>query len=690
MKLSKPIQAYLCFIFFTALTTSAYTQCSPTEVSVGITIHTDDYAYEGYWEVIAENGICGQATLAFGGNTNVGCEGGGDQSTAQGFGYGNNLEIEAPSFCLTKNRNFHLVYVDDWGDAGFEFDISINGYKTTNFSPATGDFFKFNFTTEEAPILDAELYKITSPYVNDDEGNKTIKGIIFNNGQSTITSLNINYQFDGGSVQTQTLSNLSLANYEVYKFTHQTLWTATEGVYTIKTWLSNVNDSIDVDHMNDTIITEVEIGKGTPNIIDDFLALPPVFNTIVTASNQIDGPTDLDFHPILSKKQLWVVNKKDENSGGTTVIVNNAGEGNQADIMRKDGNAWHFMSMPTGIAFSKNGNFATSPGVFDANHNGGEPFTGPALWSSDLAVYAQNAGPGTNGSHLDMLHVSPYSQGIASEGNNVFWVFDGYNKDIVRYDFVDDHGPGNSFHGDAIMHRYSETQVSMDPNNKVVSHLAIHNNWVYVVDNNNQRIFRIDMETGNLGTTPAFGPFESVAEYKHVENYVTENVVNTGLQSPAGIDIVENRMIVSDNTTGEIIIYNIETMPAVELGSISTGAQSIMGVKIGPDGNIWYVDYDNNLVAKITPGTVGITESDLSINLSVAPNPANDFIRLNYIGNKALVQVKLLDIAGKFIYENQFTGVNHAINTVSLDNGLYQLIVTNNNHSVIYKIVIQH
>ena len=152
-----------------------------------------------------------------------------------------------------------------------------------------------------------------------------------------------------------------------------------------------------------------------------------------------------------------MVNKRIRSQGGSVTIYKDAGEPGQTDLQRVDGNAWHFMALPTAIAFSGNSNFGTSQGVWNANSNnptGGSPFTGPTLWSSDLSIFAQDAGPGTNGSHLDMLHETPYGQGIASESANAFWINDGNSGDIVRYDFAEDHGPGNDYHGDGIVHRY--------------------------------------------------------------------------------------------------------------------------------------------------------------------------------------------------------------------------------------------
>lgn len=59
--------------------------------------------------------------------------------------------------------------------------------------------------------------------------------------------------------------------------------------------------------------------------------------------------------------------------------------------------------------------------------------------------------------------------GVEWEEENVFWVNDGYNENIVRYDFGEDHGPGNDDHSDGIVHRYTEIPV-----NRIDDHIANH------------------------------------------------------------------------------------------------------------------------------------------------------------------------------------------------------------------------
>ncbi|MDX5321515.1 MAG: hypothetical protein LPK45_10325, partial [Bacteroidota bacterium] len=108
----------------------------------------------------------------------------------------------------------------------------------------------------------------------------------------------------------------------------------------------------------------------------------PELKVLATSSNQLNGPTDLDFHPT-RHMELWVINYDDEMTGGSTLTIRNAGKSNQEIEWRRDGNAWHFMALPPAMAFSENGNWASTANIQDANRQGGS-FTGPSLWSSDM------------------------------------------------------------------------------------------------------------------------------------------------------------------------------------------------------------------------------------------------------------------------------------------------------------------
>lgn len=649
-------------------------QCNIGEVEVTIDISTDDYGYEGYWQLVPNGNTCGTATIAEGGNTAVGCNGAGLQNQTPG-GYGNNLTINEGPWCLIEGNQYDLIYVDDWGDGGFNFNVNVNGYQTQSFD-GIGLGATFTFTAEEPPQYDLAVTG-SNIYSYLTIGSYDLDAHVFNNGTANITSYDLNYKVNGGATQTHAVTATSLPNFSDEEVQHNIpISIASNGIYSIKIWADNINGSnIDENNSNDTLIKVTEAGPGTPNYIDAYVGNNWTnIVQIAGPAEQISTPTDLDFHPVLSNYELWVCNKRTENQGGSTVTIYNAGSSSQTSIHKVDGNAWHFMSLPTGIAFSDNGNWANSPGVYDANHNGGDAFTGPALWSSDMAIYGEPSGG--NGSHLDMLHLSPYSQGIAAEVDNVFWIFDGYTNDIVRYDFAEDHGPGNSFHGDAIVRRYSDDAIAKDPNDQIVSHLVLDKDkkWLYVVDHGNNRVIRIDITTGSdQGGTVDYPQNEALVEYSEFTGYTQETVVAAGdLSKPAGIDVIDDRMIVSEYESGDIIIYDISVIPALELHRINTELNSLQGVKIGPDGRIWFVDYNSNGVYRVEAPAVGVQELNLEFN--IYPNPSNGTFEI--LSEKTLNGlIEVFDMQGRLVYSSI---VNSSSQQVSLseESGLYSMKYT--------------
>lgn len=665
---------FLCCI---SISNPLLAQCGAGEVEVSFVFHTDNWGYESYWELVPDGNGCGNGTIASGGNTaQLNCNSGGAPYTATtGNGYGNNTSVTEDNICVAEGAPLDLIIVDDYGDGGLEIEVYVDGYQV-EFFEGSGGSNTFSFNADLPPAFDLQAYQFHKPYTYMQPGQVNVEVALFNPGLTTITNLTLNYQVDNGQVQSTPVSGLTLANYETDEIEHTTPWIASNGTYVLKAWASSLNGNVDMNNLNDTITRIVEVGPPTPNIIDSYLGVTNyLFEEIGSSSDGLDKPTDLDFHPVLTRKELWVINKKTEANGGSTTTYYDAGEPNQTSETREDGNNWHFMSLPTGIAFGENENFANSPGVYDANHDAGTPFTGPALWSSDPAIYAQPSGG--NGSHLDMLHESPECQGIAHEKDNVYWVFDGYGDDIVRYDFAEDHGPGNSYHSDAIIHRYSDDQVAKDPNDKVVSHLVLDKStgWMYVVDHGNDRVIRIDINSGNLGGTPSAVGGEPVHEYRYVTGYTQENVVTTGLMKPAGIDVVEDRMIVSDYETSDIIIYDISSVPAIELGRINTGATGIMGIKIGPEGRIWYVDYDSNKLYRIEGQGVNVSEQN-EINFSVFPNPTQTGLFKVNVRSANVHSVEIYDLSGKLVRTRTFT--KSELIDADLGSGVYLIRITDN------------
>jgi sugar lactone lactonase YvrE len=323
----------------------------------------------------------------------------------------------------------------------------------------------------------------------------------------------------------------------------------------------------------------------------------PVLTTMFQARDGLDKPRDLEFHPNRDD-QLWVVNRGTVDEGSNVVIIDGAATGEPAIDVRRDGNAWHFMNTTTAMAFSNNGNWATSPEITDANHSGGT-FTGPSLWSSDMDIFAMPSGG--NGSHLDMLHSSPNAMGIAHDRRNAFWVFDGYDNELVWYDFVDDHGPGNDDHSDGRVHRYSG--VPLERVNKIPSHMEVDHDasWLYIADTAQGRVLRVDTDSGSKANDLPFRN-EPLAQHWQMEGEVWE-VFAEGLIEPSGLalDEAERLLYAGDHGTGEIVAYDLDT--GAELGRVQTEARALMGMALDASGQLWFIDGRDDTITRLDAAT---------------------------------------------------------------------------------------
>ncbi|MBL7951483.1 MAG: T9SS type A sorting domain-containing protein [Flavobacteriales bacterium] len=659
-----------------ALPGAVKAQCDAGELEVTIQVLTDDYGNETMWQLVEAGAGCDGAPLFTGGNPALGCEDAGTFESPAG-GYGNNATIDEGPFCLTEGASYDIICVDSYGDGQASFIVMVGGGFSNSFG-AGGGLNTWTFVVQEPVARDMALVNSTTGFYAEAGVPVPVTGTVKNQGGEAVTAFTIAYAVDGGTEETAAFT-VDLAPGEEYDFMHEAEWVpAAAGEQEMIIRIASVNGDTDLNTSNDATTVAMKVNPEIPDLIAEYASEAPFITVIADEDEDLLVPRDLDFHPDAARNELWVINKDVFSTGGSTVRLFDAGTPEQDYQWQRDPAARHFLSLPTGIAMGDNNNFATCPGVYDANGNQSTstPFTGPTLWSADPAIYA-GTGFGPLGSHLDMLHVTPRSQGIAHERWNRYWVVDGTNNDVVMHDFRGDHGPGQDYHGNAIIHRYTEVNITRDPNNHVVSHCVVdkRTKWLYIVDFGGQRVLRLDTRSGNIAAgNPSFGPFESYIEYKNKTGATWEVVIDQGLQQPAGIDVVGTHLLVSDHATGEIILYDMSADFA-EIGRLPVGA-GVMGVKVGPDGRIWCVNATTSELMRVDPaGEVGITER-ATTTFSAFPNPANALVHLRYGNDMAPhVTVEVRDAAGRVCKRTTVGQSAKGIDISALSEGVYTLSI---------------
>ncbi len=353
---------------------------------------------------------------------------------------------------------------------------------------------------------------------------------------------------------------------------------------------------------------------------------------------------DLEFNPVRAG-ELWVVyrqpydgqscNQSDPGSlacellGSQVAIITDADTANPSVNVLEDGNSWHFMRVVTALAFADNDTFATVGEARTGNWmDHASDFMGPTWWSSKPSEFAVDFG--LNGSHLDMLHATPFGMGIAHDPTRwqtatgfdtgpVFWTFNGDIGAVDRYDFKEPHEPGGEDHSDGTLHRYVEGKLKMAPG--IPSHMDFANLgqvpseeglfgpssseggqmpdwWLYIVDTGNQRVVRLDTKSGTLGNA-VVTPDPQLADPRQVDGAVLEEIVPAGmLEAPSGIAVAGDVFFVSDAATSRVVLFDLE---GEVLGALDTElpAWSLAGLAIGPDERLYFVDWAEGSVYRV-------------------------------------------------------------------------------------------
>ncbi|MCF8307531.1 MAG: T9SS type A sorting domain-containing protein [Bacteroidales bacterium] len=158
----------------------------------------------------------------------------------------------------------------DVGNDNFQVCIYFDGQ-----SSHLHDWFIDDIMLYNELDLDLATTTITTPDIVL-QGDVEISGTVFNMGANEITSFDVNWQVNDGTVHTSTETGVSIGSTEEYEFTAEDPWDATAGTYTLSVWVSNVNGGEDDNPDNN-------MREKTINVATDSIQRRPLYEEFTSS-----------------------------------------------------------------------------------------------------------------------------------------------------------------------------------------------------------------------------------------------------------------------------------------------------------------------------------------------------------------------------------------------------------------------
>jgi len=370
----------------------------------------------------------------------------------------------------------------------------------------------------------------------------------------------------------------------------------------------------------------------------------PVIESVGTGGVKLHAPRDLAFHPRPGRhlgpysdgqsfptdgQELWIADGHDHSLMVLTGIDSASGQPAKA-LTRRDRGYYHYMHNVTAISF----NMVDDSGREDDRDTFGyvatcqdsnntylglkEPnfFMGPSLYDTRPEyknLVGQDGGPCLKGDdcymlHADMLHESPSCIGIVHDPEvrtaygTVYWAFDGWNGELIRYDFQQPHGPSLMQHAAAAVRRYPEVVLKRGPHG-VHAGMVIDpsSHTLFIANVGAGTVLAVDTNTGSYARDarkeyPIFSARVPQFEYS-IWECIKHRELATGLQLPSGLALSPDghRLFISERGASRITV--IEPASGVLLASYSplspTSSAPLLalsGLALSPAGDLFVAD----------------------------------------------------------------------------------------------------
>ncbi len=556
----------------------------------------------------------------------------------------------------------------DVGASDFEISIYLAG-NTYNFDYwYIDDIMLFAPDNNDAALESINLSSYLAP------GNVDIKCTFKNFGLTNITSLDLNYQTDNGSVITENVSGLNLTTTQTLDHTFATPWNATFGDYNLKVWLSNINGTGNDDNQNNDTLNLIM------HIATQEVSRMPLYEEFTSSTCSPCANFNSNY---------FTTSFLDNNAGKFSIIKYQMNWPTPGDPYYTDERGtrrafYDVSGVPTLLLDATEGTYFNTSELQTALDNASLI---PAFFS--ISANTQIFGnmiyidgeiiPYINASNFTVHTVVVEKTTTENTGNNGETEF----HYVMMKMLPDANGTAFNFTAGTPV-TISESFDMGSTNVEEMGDLAV---VIFIQDNETKDIFQSVWATQDLAAifTPADGEQNVFIDYPVIINFSDS------------IRKIDN----SEITDTDIASFCHLSDTNVDIPFTATIDTTKTKITINPDNNfnpntVITVSIDANTIENsngvsfiggsinFTTGTETNTK-DIKLNdIKVFPNPASDFLKVSGVTGG---QFTITDISGKQLMYGNIDSKKDIINVKNIPSGVYFITVISNNTSVTKKFI---